>query len=124
MNFNISIDLAKLKHASVAKLKGSTGAVKRCLVVPIEDNPAIFESERGGVYMNLTAWERKDESDYGTHYVKGKLPKTEREKITRENRGTDDPIYGNMKPFSTGRESQSTGSYGWTAPESDEDLPF
>ena len=37
-NYTIKANLLKLKGAFVKDLKGKTGAVKRCLIVPIEES--------------------------------------------------------------------------------------
>lgn len=54
-NFGIKIDLQKLRNAFLRVFKGKT-ATKRCIVIPIDDNPAIFLGEKG-CYLNLTAIE-------------------------------------------------------------------
>lgn len=47
-NFGIKIDLQKLRNAFLRVLKGKT-ATKRCIVIPIDDNPAIFWGRKAAI---------------------------------------------------------------------------
>ena len=71
-NLNISINLLKMKSA-VMGIKGKE-KVKKCVVIPIEDNDLynkVDESGKVSVFLNLTAWENRQTSQYGyTHMVK------------------------------------------------------
>lgn len=44
-NFNIRLDLLRLQGAFTRNLKGKT-ATKRCLIIPIDDNPGMFLGEK------------------------------------------------------------------------------
>lgn len=57
-NYSIKADLLKVKGAFVKDLKGRTGAVKRCLIIPIEDS-GMFLGEKG-CYLNMTAIEMRE----------------------------------------------------------------
>lgn len=52
-NYGIKIDLLKLKGAFMRNLKG-TNAVKRCLILPVDECDGVFLGEKG-CYLNLTA---------------------------------------------------------------------
>lgn len=119
-NFTISVALTKMKNAGFADLKGKDGT-KRCIVIPVEDNPEISESS-GNAYLNIIAFHRKEPDKFGnTHLLKGSWPKELREKMTTEEKFAQ-PIIGNLKPQNarfTESESQS-----YESPEDDGDLPF
>lgn len=72
-NYSIKADLLKVKGAFVKDLKGRTGAVKRCLIIPIEDS-GMFLGEKG-CYLNMTAIEMREARYNDTHCVKVSLPK-------------------------------------------------
>jgi hypothetical protein len=121
-NFGIRIDLQKLQHAFLRKFKGKT-AVKRCIVIPIEDNPAIFLGEKG-CYLNLTAVELGNPQFKDTHCLRGNIPNEVYENMTEEQRKSF-PILGNMRPI-TPKAQQINGTTDMDMPEDqqDEDLPF
>lgn len=75
-------------------IEGKT-AKKRCLVIPIQDNPGIFVGERG-VYLNATAIEQEEPKFEDTHFIKPDIPKEMREKMSEEER-RQVPIIGSLK---------------------------
>ena len=124
-NFKIRVDLLKLKGSCVRNLQGQT-AVKRCIIIPVDDNPNIYLGEKGG-YLNLTAIKMQEEHYTETHCIKGDYPKDYREGLTREQL-RELPIFGGMKPIQ-GRQQptmQVSGVVPQSAIASDngDDLPF
>lgn len=121
-NFGIKIDLQKLQHAFLRNFRGKT-AVKRCIVIPIEDNPSIFLGEKG-CYLNITAVELENPQYKDTHCLRGSIPNEIYEKMTDEQRKAF-PILGNMRPI-TPKSQQVKGVTDMDAPEEqqDDDLPF
>lgn len=118
MNQKLSLNLLKLKSAGVTKITGKTGAVKECLIIPIEDNQLyVSKTEEGkpkGVFLDLTLWENQTPSQYGdTHYCKQNFSKEYREAHAEEIKNT--PILGNMKPIGGGNNA---------TPSQDAALPF
>lgn len=85
-NYSIKADLLKVKGAFVKDLKGRTGAVKRCLIIPIEDS-GMFLGEKG-CYLNMTAIEMREARYNDTHCVKVSLPKEQYDAMTEEERRT------------------------------------
>lgn len=81
-NYSIKADLLKVKGAFVKDLKGRTGAVKRCLIIPIEDS-GMFLGEKG-CYLNMTAIEMREARYNDTHCVKVSLPERT---VRRNDRG-------------------------------------
>lgn len=118
MNHSIKINLQKLKNAALLTIPGRT-AKKRCICIPVDDNPEIFVGEKG-IYLNLTVIEMKESGQYGdTHLIKGNIPEEIYKAMSEEERRSQ-PILGQMRPMT--RREQS-------APEvpvidDDEDLPF
>lgn len=120
-NYGIHINLLKLRNAFMRNFTGKT-TTKRCIVIPVDDNPEMFLGEKG-CYINFTAFEVTN-SQYGdSHLVKGDLPKEKREKMTQEERDAM-PILGNMRPIA--RSSMPVTGYAtMTDTEGqDDDLPF
>lgn len=95
-NFNIRLDLLRLQGAFTRNLKGKT-ATKRCLIIPIDDNPGMFLGEKG-CYLNAVANETQNNQYGDTHIVKPDLPKEVRERMTEDERHNQ-PILGNMRPM-------------------------
>ena len=122
MDYGIKIDLQKLKNAFLRNFTGKT-ATKRCICIPIDDNPEIFLGERG-CYLNVTAKENQN-SQYGdTHYLRGNIPPEIYEKLTEEERKAI-PFLGNMRPIKP-KQQTVKGTTDMNAPEGqqNDDLPF
>lgn len=121
-NFGIKIDLQKLQNAFLRVFKGKT-ATKRCIVIPIEDNPAIFLGEKG-CYLNLTAVGVENSQYKDTHFLRGNIPNETYQKMTEEQRRAF-PILGNMRPIMP-KTQQVNGVVDMDAPEGqqNDDLPF
>ena len=72
MDYGIKIDLQKLKNAFLRNFTGKT-ATKRCICIPIDDNPEIFLGEKD-CYLNVTAKENQNAQYGDTHYLRGNIP--------------------------------------------------
>jgi len=118
----IRLGMLKLSGACVRTIKGKT-AMKRCLIVPIDDNPCFFLGEKD-CYLNLVAIESTN-SQYGdTHFVVGDMPREVRESMTQEQRNAL-PILGNIKPIERQATPQmQVGSMGSDSFADEDDLPF
>lgn len=79
-NYRVKINLEQLKGAAVADLRGKTGAVKKCLVIPIED-AGLYVGQKG-VYLSLTAWEARQPYYGETHSLKCDLPKDGKKRMS------------------------------------------
>lgn len=123
-NLNVSVNLLKLK-AAVMGIKGKTG-VKKCVVIPIEDNDLynkVSESGEVSVYLNLTCWENKQVSQFGdTHMVKQSHSQEWNEAHTPEQR-REEPILGNARPVVEKSVEQVNVPMAEVA-EEESDLPF
>ena len=121
-DYSIRVDLQKLNGAFLKNLTGKT-ATKRCIIIPIDDNPSMFLGEKG-CYLNMSAFETQNNQYGDTHLLKPNLPKEVRERMTDEERNAE-PILGNMAPMRPS-EQQVNGSVDANAPEGQQqnDLPF
>lgn len=95
-NFNIRLDLLRLQGTFTRNLQGKT-ATKRCIIIPIDDNPGVYLGEKG-CYLNLSAYETQNNQYGDTHMVKQNLPKEVRERMTEDERRSQ-PVLGNMAPM-------------------------
>lgn len=123
-NFSIRLDLLKLQGAFTRNLKGKT-ATKRCLIIPVDDNDCVFLGEKG-CYMNVNAFETRNNQYGDTHLVKPDIPKEKRERMTEEERNAV-PILGNMRPIQPqqGTVSGTMQSTDFVNEQGEaEDLPF
>lgn len=116
-NFSIKADLLKVKGAFVKDLKGKTGAVKRCLIIPVEDS-GMFLGEKG-CYLNMTAIEMREAKYNDTHCVKVSLSKEQYEAMTEEERNNT-PIIGGMHEIKANPKPIDTSA----VVSDDDDLPF
>jgi len=118
-NFGIRIDGLKFAGAFMRNLTGKT-QTKRCLIIPIDENPSIYLGEKG-CFLNFTAVEVKNPQYGDTHLIKADIPKEVYENMTDEERNAQ-PIFGNVRPIKP-REMQVTGSVSMDDDQQD-DLPF
>ncbi len=121
MNYSIRLDLLRLNHAAMANIRGRSGAVKRCLVVPVDD-ARLFLGEKG-CYLDLNVWEGREPGRFGdTHGVKQSLRKEALDAMSEEERRAL-PFIGNMRPR---EEAQMpvTGQAQVVAGDGDDGLPF
>lgn len=132
MNYRISLQLNKLKKLFTTEMKGNDGQPVPCLVIPLDENPAIRISDRGGIFLNLTAWANKKKSSFGSHFIKtSALSKEQRESMTVEEMNEFDYIIGNMKPMETTNTYKGNGmafpgesTYSSAISSSPDDMPF
>ena len=121
-NIGIKINLQALQGAFLKNLTGRT-QTKRCLIIPVDENPAMFIGEKG-TYLNLVGVEVSNPKYGDTHLLKGDLPKEVYEAMTEEQRNAQ-PILGNVRPIGP-KQQAVTGSVSMDAPEGQQqdDLPF
>lgn len=117
-NYTIKANLLKLKGAFVKDLKGKTGTVKRCLIIPIEDSGMILGEK--GCYLNMAAIEMKEARYDDTHCIKVSLPKEQREAMSEDERNSI-PILGGMHEIKARPKPVDISS---GVLDDDEDLPF
>lgn len=128
MNKNIKIDLTAFTGVGTINLSRKNGQLKRCLVIPIEENH-LYEGEKG-IYADFIAWEMREKKENGsTHLIKQSLPKEIRDNLTDlEKRAL--PIFGDLRDAMVEKKEMETYSVpdnnpGYaTAPEPVDDLPF
>ena len=118
MNYNLKLDLAKLKKVGVANITGKTGNKVKCVVIPVEENN-IFLSEKGGVYLDLACFALKEEKYEQSHLVKPSLTKEQRERMTDEEKNAI-PIVGALKPMKAKQAEVKEE----VQPDPADDLPF
>lgn len=122
-NFNIRVDLLKTGGV-IRNIKGKNG-VKACIVIPVDSCDGLFVGEKGA-YLNLTAYEMKEQRYGDTHCVKPSLTKEQRDSRSEEER-KNLPILGGMHPIEYRQADspllQSAGAAVEVEDDGD-DLPF
>lgn len=111
-NLSIKINLSKIPGTIFTKLTGKSGQKKDCIVIPVEDCH-LFVGEKG-VYLDLSAYEFKEQKYSDTHMVKQSFSKEQIEEIKQlalivnpnlteseilEVLNKANPIIGGIKPF-------------------------
>ena len=92
-NYNIKIDIKKLKEVSYVKIKG-----RPCVLIPTDVNPELFVGQKG-IYLNLAAFALRNPSQFGdTHLVKSSPDKAAVDAMSEDERKAI-PILGNMRPM-------------------------
>lgn len=115
MNYNINIDLKKIRGASVKSIQGKTTA-KECVCIPTDK---LYVGKNGAVYLDLSMVQLKQEGKYGdTHFVKERLSSDEYNAMSDEERKSI-PIVGNAKPQQYNNSNNSAVEI-----TDDEDLGF
>lgn len=94
-NLQIKVNLTKVPGAHFITLNGQKGLTK-CIVMPVEDCN-LYVGEKG-VYLDLTAYQYKDQKYVDTHFIKPNLPKEVFEAMTKEQQDAID-ICGGVKPI-------------------------
>lgn len=123
-NLGIKIDALKFHGAFMRNFTSSrTGVTKRCLVIPVDDNPNVFLGEKG-CYLNFTAVEVQNPQYGDTHLVKADIPREQYERMTEQERQAQ-PIFGNVRPIKP-REMPVSGQTALDGAEGQpqDDLPF
>lgn len=96
-NYNVKLDLAKLNKVAAVNLTGKTGEKVKCVVIPVEEND-IFLSEKGGIYLDLTAVALKEERYGQTHLIKRSIPSEIYKDLSDEVK-KNQSIIGALKPI-------------------------
>ena len=114
-NYNIEIDLLKLKGAKVADVQGNT-ETRRCICVPInnrvgtvtdayfirdERTGEMVEVKKKGVTLVLSAFELQRKDRGQSHMIKPGFNKETFERLTDEQL-REVPWIGNLKPWQKG----------------------
>lgn len=125
-NQNIKLNMLKLKNSAVIKLQGKN-EVKKCLVIPVEENH-MFVSDKG-CYIDLVAFASEGANDR-THLVKQSLPSEVYKALSEEERSAY-PILGEVRQFRQQQAETVNGdAYTGVAAQPDgvqspeDDLPF
>jgi len=126
MNKNIKIDLTAFAGVGTINLTRKDSKVKRCLVIPIEENH-LYEGEKG-IYADFIAWEMREKKENGaTHLIKQSLPKEVREAMSEEEKRAL-PIFGDLRDAMTEKKEMETYSVpaqaGYATEPPVDDLPF
>ena len=133
MNYDIKIDLLKLKGARIMDIQGAR-EVRHCIVIPIDneigtiidgyfakDRATGMKTERSlnSCFLNLTAFELASGSNsYGqSHYIKPKLTREKMELLNQE-QVKQIPFVGHLKPWTVNTAAQpgaaqSSGDEEW-----------
>ena len=126
MNKNIKIDLTAFAGSGIINLSGKNGQLKKCLVIPIEENH-LYEGEKG-IYADFIAWEMKEKKENGaTHLIKQSLPKEARDGMSEEEKRAL-PIFGDLRDAMTEKKEMETYSVpaqaGYATEPPVDDLPL
>lgn len=125
-NENISLNCLNLINSGLMNVKGKS-EVKRCLVVPLDDNYVKIVTDESGrpkaAYLNLTAWVLKNPKYDEPHLIKLSLPKEVREKMSDEQKKAM-PIIGGMKPVVMDSNTINESNIPFVQSGDTDDLPF
>ncbi len=120
-DYSMRVNLTQLSGAFLKDLTGRT-ATKKCIIIPVEDNPSMFVGEKG-VYLNIAAFANENPQYGDTHMLKPNLPKEVRDLMTDEQR-RQQPILGNMRPLRQELASQGQPLQAEALDQPQDDLPF
>ena len=120
-DYAMKVNLTQLTGAFLKELTGRT-ATKRCIIIPVDDNPSMYVGEKG-VYLNIAAFANENPQYGDTHMLKPNLPKEVREQMTDEQR-RQQPILGNMRPLRQELQTQGAPMQEENLDKPQEDLPF
>ena len=120
-DYSMKVNLTQLNGAFLKELTGRT-ATKRCIIIPVDDNPSMFVGEKG-VYLNIAAFANENPQYGDTHMLKPNLPKEVREQMTDDQRRAQ-PILGNMRPLRQELQTQGQPIAAESLDQQQEDLPF
>lgn len=123
-NLQIKVNLTKIAGAHFITLGGRRGPTK-CIVMPVEDRN-LYVGEKG-VYLDLTAFQYKEQKFADSHFIKPNLPKEVFDGMTKEQQDAIE-ICGGVKPIqpkqmATAETSEFVPPVGEGAAEGS-DLPF
>ena len=120
-DYSMKVNLTQLNGAFLKELTGRT-ATKRCIIIPVDDNPSMFVGEKG-VYLNIAAFANENPQYGDTHMLKPNLPKEVREQMTDDQRRAQ-PILGNMRPLRQELQTQGQPIAAENLDQQQYDLPF
>lgn len=89
MNYNIKMDLLKLRGAKVEDGR---------ICIPLAENAGCLEMSGGSCYLSLAAFELKEQTNGQSHLVKPSLSRAQLRKLGPVER-LELPYVGNMKPW-------------------------
>lgn len=135
-----SVNLARLNNVGIISVKGKTGATKKCVVIPIEDNDIFVkvsnkQTTDGQTYeskifsLGVEVYEKRETDQYGnSHYLKKSVSKEFINSHTKEEVEAMNKIYlGDMKTVeipSTNQAATIQPQQEVEANPTDDDLPF
>lgn len=108
-NFNMKLDLSKLKNACVKDLKGASGMIK-CLIIPVADNNLFISEKTGSVYLDCECKEVQNPKYDQTHFIKRRYTKEQYYQMDAEDR-KNIPIIGNLSPQKEWNNNNNSSSY-------------
>lgn len=108
VNYNMKLDLSKLKNACVKELKGKNGEVK-CLIIPIDDNNLFVSEKTGSVYLDCECKEVQNPTYGQTHFIKRRYTKEQYYQMDAEDR-KNIPIMGNLTPMKEWNNNTNNGN--------------
>ncbi len=134
-----SVNLAKLNNVGIMSVKGKSGAVKKCVVIPIEDNDIFvkvstktrtdgqqYESRIFG--LGVECYEKKEIDQYGnSHYLKRSVSKEYLNSHSQEEVEAMNKTYlGDMKPVEIPSSNQAStiAPQAEVVADNEDDLPF
>lgn len=120
-DYAMKVNLTQLTGAFLKELTGRT-ATKRCIIIPVDDNPSMYVGEKG-VYLHIAAFANENPQYGDTHMLKPNLPKEVREQMTDEQRRSQ-PILGNMRPLRQELQTQGAPMQEENLDQPQNDLPF
>ena len=135
-----SINMARLKNVGIMDVKGKTGIVKKCVVIPIEDNDIFVKVEEkanqqtGEVYISklynlgVEIYNKREQDQWGNVcYAKLSASKEWIEKHTAEELKERNDVYlGNFKvvEIPSSNQAATMESPVIEANAENDDLPF
>lgn len=108
-NFNMKLDLSKLKNACVKELKGKSGEI-RCLIIPIDENNLYVSEKTGSIYLDCECKEVQNPKYDQTHFIKRRYTKEQYYQMDAEDR-KNIPIIGNLSPQKEWNNNNNNGGY-------------
>lgn len=118
-NLNIKINLSKLN--GVVKIHSEKKNADY-IAIPIKEN-FLYQGVKG-TYLNLTAFQQKEEKFGDSHYIKNQIPSDVYNKMTDEEK-KNQCILGSCKPFILEDKSiQKANNQDFISLDDEEDLPF
>ena len=110
-NFNMKLDLSKLKNACVKELKGKSGEIK-CLIIPIDENSLYVSEKTGSIYLDCECKEVQNPKYDQTHYIKRRYTKEQYYQMDAEDR-KNIPIIGNLSPMKEWNNNNNNNGNGY-----------